>query len=87
MLIKSLARKSGTFVNDQKQEIKYDNLIFTCEVPDVDHKLLFGNIYKDIKIKYSDFVQSFKGDLHTLENKDVTFFFDADGHYMGHNAK
>ena len=87
MLVKSLIRKSGKFVNDQKQEITYDNLIFTCELPDVDHKNIFGGTYKDIKIKYSDFINSYKGDLHNLQDKDVTFFFDADGHYMGHNAK
>lgn len=87
MLVKSLIRKSGKFVNDQKQEINYDNLIFTCEMPDNEGRNVFGPNYKDVKIKFNEFVNSFKGDLKSIENKDATFFFDADGHYIGCNIK
>lgn len=87
MLIKNLARRSGTFKNDQGREINYDNLVFTVEVPDLEHRLVFGPLFEEVKVKYSDFVNSYKGDLKTLEGKDATFFFDAKGRYIGSNIK
>lgn len=87
MLVKSLRRKNGKFVNDQKQQIDYDNLIFTCEAPDIEGHNMFGPDYNVVKIKFNEFMSSFKGDLKSIENKDITFFFDANGHYIGCNIK
>lgn len=85
MRVISLKRRSGSFVNEAKQTINYDNLVFTCEVPNQNN--LFGPDFKDVKIKYSDFVNSYKGDLKGIQDKDAVFYFDADGHYLGCNIK
>lgn len=90
MLVKNLARKSGKFTDKNSgREIVYDNLVFECEdiVRNPENYVFAQYTPVVVKVKYGDFVSSYKGNLSDLQNKNVTFFFDQDGHYLGHNVK
>lgn len=73
MKILSCERKTGSFTNpDTKQNINYDNYLFTCLANDQSN-MLFGQRYETIKVSVQTFANLCKYNVTDLAGHDVIF--------------